>query len=320
MAFSCVLVAEANRYGQAAFEGLVACGIQIETVWCRSPEHFLLRTPFSHLLGSRKHRESQSFAKLLSDHGASVKQISPPFAANLTTALDQHSDIDFILVAGSSIIFPKSFLEELQIPIINFHPALLPAYRGPSPIHDLVLNDEADTYGGITAHLLTAKIDAGPIIKQYKENLSDYGSVAAWEAAIHKRCHDLVAHGVMPFLRGEIRPIEQDESQASYFSMDQVPRFISPSMSFVEAKSFSEKSKHLFYNTKLSFLDARSRPKTLRVVGSPNWMSLPTGQPAKVRFQSIELDLSDARAQFQLNNRPRRLWAKLRRLVPLRGN
>lgn len=314
-ACSCILVAEASRFGQAAFDGLIENGIAVDAIWSEAAEKFTVKSELLRPVRSLRSREWQSFARRVRYQGTKVSSIVSPSTENLSAELKQHTGIDFILVAGSGIILPRAFLEECNIPVINIHPTLLPAYRGPSPIHALVLNDDADTFGGITAHLVAAKIDAGAIIKQNKVRLCEYKTVRAWETAIHEKCHDLIADGIVPYLRGEIEPVEQDESHASYFSMAQVPSLISPSMSFAQAENFSKKARALYANTKLNFLDANSKHKTLRIMGGPTLLGKPTSQAAKITYRTIELDLADARVRFQINNRLRRLSQKLRRLA-----
>ena len=44
--------------------------------------------------------------------------------------------------------------------MLNFHPSLLPSYRGGSPIEEQILRGESE--GGITAHWMTEQVDEGP--------------------------------------------------------------------------------------------------------------------------------------------------------------
>jgi len=47
---------------------------------------------------------------------------------------------------------------------INVHPALLPDYRGPHPVHAMVLDGTLEEYAGITIHSMTDGFDEGPIL------------------------------------------------------------------------------------------------------------------------------------------------------------
>lgn len=70
---------------------------------------------------------------------------------------------DLLLVSTFHKIIPEDIL--LSVPkCINFHPSLLPKYRGSTPIAWVLHNKEKET--GITAHWLTKELDAGDILVQ----------------------------------------------------------------------------------------------------------------------------------------------------------
>jgi methionyl-tRNA formyltransferase len=48
--------------------------------------------------------------------------------------------------------------------VVNIHPSLLPAYRGPSPVVTAILNGEDHT--GVTVMLLDEGMDTGPVLAQ----------------------------------------------------------------------------------------------------------------------------------------------------------
>jgi methionyl-tRNA formyltransferase len=61
----------------------------------------------------------------------------------------------------TSVIVPKSILDQLGYGAVNFHPGP-PDYPGWAPAH-FALYDQADEFGA-TVHLMVEKVDAGPII------------------------------------------------------------------------------------------------------------------------------------------------------------
>jgi methionyl-tRNA formyltransferase len=61
----------------------------------------------------------------------------------------------------TSVIVPKSILDQLGYGAVNFHPGP-PDYPGWAPAH-FSLYDQADEFGA-TVHLMVEKVDAGPII------------------------------------------------------------------------------------------------------------------------------------------------------------
>lgn len=66
-------------------------------------------------------------------------------------------------VAGFNQIFKKPIIDRLSS-FVNFHPSLLPYYRGAIPSYWVIKNNETIT--GFTAHVVSEQIDAGEIIYQ----------------------------------------------------------------------------------------------------------------------------------------------------------
>jgi len=71
---------------------------------------------------------------------------------------------DIILSIYYRRIFPLYFIKYFRGRILNFHPSLLPFYRGPVPTAWAILKNE--TYSGLTIHEVTRKIDGGDIVFQ----------------------------------------------------------------------------------------------------------------------------------------------------------
>lgn len=69
----------------------------------------------------------------------------------------------FGLVAGFNQIFREETIRRFSA-LLNFHPSLLPYYRGPVPSWWCIHNGETTT--GVTLHVVTPEIDAGPILWQ----------------------------------------------------------------------------------------------------------------------------------------------------------
>src|SRR6202790_2454178 len=124
-------------------------------------------------------------------------------------------DADLGVMAYVLQFAPQDFATIPRHGMIQYHPSLLPRYRGPSAINWPIIR--GDTRTGLTIFRPTDGLDEGPIILQkdtpigpddtvgsvYFERLFPMGVGALLEAA------DLVAGG-----RGAATP--QDESEASY--------------------------------------------------------------------------------------------------------
>ena len=72
--------------------------------------------------------------------------------------------IDVICLAGFMKILSENFIKKFSKPILNIHPSLLPSFRGINT-HKRVL-DAGCLIHGATVHLITKKVDEGPILGQ----------------------------------------------------------------------------------------------------------------------------------------------------------
>lgn len=72
--------------------------------------------------------------------------------------------VELLVLAGFMRVLSKEFLQACQIPVINIHPSLLPAFQG------LHAQRQAVEYGvklsGCTVHYVDEGLDSGPIILQ----------------------------------------------------------------------------------------------------------------------------------------------------------
>ncbi|HSP07694.1 MAG TPA: formyltransferase family protein, partial [Acidobacteriota bacterium] len=76
----------------------------------------------------------------------------------------EQPDVAFVLTFPYRI--PEAALSLPRFGFFNFHPGLLPAYRGPDPLFWEIRNQEP--YGGVTVHRMDVRFDAGPIVYQEK--------------------------------------------------------------------------------------------------------------------------------------------------------
>jgi phosphoribosylglycinamide formyltransferase 1 len=85
--------------------------------------------------------------------------------------------VDYLFIY-CDVILKGDLIRSFKNKIINFHPSLLPAYKGLMAI-DQALDDGALLLGN-SAHFVNAGIDTGPVIMQsifHSENYRDYNDV-----------------------------------------------------------------------------------------------------------------------------------------------
>ena len=81
-----------------------------------------------------------------------------------TLKILREKKIDLICLAGFMKVLSESFIKAFSKPILNIHPSLLPSFRGLNT-HARAL-DAGCLIHGATVHLITKKLDAGPILGQ----------------------------------------------------------------------------------------------------------------------------------------------------------
>ncbi len=102
-------------------------------------------------------------------------------------------NIDFIVLAGFMLLFPKRLIKKFPNKILNIHPALLPKYGGKGMygmyVHEaVVLNREKES--GITIHLVNEYYDQGEIIFQASCPVSPEDSPEDVASKIHILEHE----------------------------------------------------------------------------------------------------------------------------------
>ena len=129
------------------------------------------------------------------------------FEARLSQTLAAQR-IDLVCLAGFLRILSPGFVSAFPGPIVNIHPALLPAFGGKGMygerVHRAVLASGA-RQSGCTIHFVTAIPDAGPIIAQATVPVESGDTPATLAARVAKEEHRLYPEVVRLFALGRIR-------------------------------------------------------------------------------------------------------------------
>jgi methionyl-tRNA formyltransferase len=88
-----------------------------------------------------------------------------------TRAMIANLQPDVICVACFPKLLPRAIFQIAKRAALNLHPAMLPAYRGPSPLF-WIFHDGLE-HAGITLHLLDTRADRGEIVSQTRVALPD---------------------------------------------------------------------------------------------------------------------------------------------------
>jgi len=130
-----------------------------------------------------------------------------------------HLKPDICVVAAYGKILPKRYLEVPKHGFINIHPSFLPKYRGPSPIQTAILNGEDQT--GISIMLMDEEVDRGPILASREFSILNFQFSNHDELAkeLFKLGAELLIETLPKYINGEIKPVPQNHSQATFTKM-----------------------------------------------------------------------------------------------------
>ena len=110
----------------------------------------------------------------------------PAFEAALESRLSAAS-AEIICLAGFMRVLSASFVERWEGRLLNIHPSLLPNLRGLNT-HERALAQGLAEHG-CTVHLVTAEIDAGPILAQARVPVLPIDDAGALAARVLKEEH-----------------------------------------------------------------------------------------------------------------------------------
>ena len=186
-------------FGKSVLEAFLARGDQVAGVFC-APE--------------KEGARPDPLKAAALEKGLKVFQFKSLRAGEAHDAL-RGLDVDLGIMAFVLQFAPQDFVNIPKKGTIQYHPSLLPRYRGPSSINWPIIR--GDTHTGLSIFRPTDGLDEGPVILQketplgpddtlgtvYFDRLFPMGVAALVEAA------DLV-------MTGQHSEVAQDESQASY--------------------------------------------------------------------------------------------------------
>jgi methionyl-tRNA formyltransferase len=124
---------------------------------------------------------------------------------------------ELIILIAYGKILPPAVLDAPRFGAVNIHPSLLPKFRGPSPIQNVLLNGEKIT--GTTIMLMDANMDTGAILKQVEVVVTATEKYIELEKKLTRLSIQTLLDTLPKWLAGEIVPQKQDDTSATYCKM-----------------------------------------------------------------------------------------------------
>ena len=220
--------------------------------------------------------------------GYSVIQPSSVRTAEFSNYIEKHAP-GFIVVVAFGHILPKNILTIPQIATINIHASLLPKYRGPAPIQWAIINEEKET--GITTMLMDEGMDTGDILLSSKLKIASDDTSGTLHDRLADLGADLLIQTLKTFETGNINPISQDHTQATYARMlkkddgrmnwklpaESLEAFIRGMTPWPGAFTFHEKKRLKFFKARTIVMDIDASPGTV-IKGFPDELWISTGK------------------------------------------
>jgi methionyl-tRNA formyltransferase len=149
------------------------------------------------------------------------------YSTQITTAWSQHRrdhrvpaelctwQGDLIISYRTAFIVPEKILKKAQMAAINFHPAS-PEYPG-SGSYSWALYEMANHFGS-TAHIMTEKIDAGPILITQTWPISEQDTVQTLFIRAQQNLFELFKQFIQNLFAGGAEFVQQQQKENHHLS------------------------------------------------------------------------------------------------------
>lgn len=229
-----------------------------------------------------------SVAALSRRHGFPIVEV--PRLATWTGAkiAAEQTSADVLISVYFPNIVPPDLLAHFSGRAVNFHPAMLPRYRGPSPIVAMVLDRTIETEGAMTLHVMSAGLDEGDIITQSPVAFPADRNLAAFNLGLAMAAGRITAEHLPRYLAGALRSVPQNSERATY------PRVTRRDLQLSARQTADEirwRCDTLAVQKPLR-IDGLEAP---RVTGFGRVLGPPSGQLPRVGLFTIDFDAADAR-------------------------
>jgi methionyl-tRNA formyltransferase len=122
---------------------------------------------------------------------------------------------DLLVLAFVTAFVPREMIDLATHGGINYHPSLLPKYRGGSAINWAVISGETET--GVTIHFIDEGVDTGPILLQERTVIEPDDTVKSlYFNKLYPMGIRMIGEAVRLIREGRAAAVDQDEHQASF--------------------------------------------------------------------------------------------------------
>lgn len=167
--------------------------------------------------GRGKHLHSPPVKALALEQNIPVHQPAKIRINEEVRAIFETISPDACVVVAYGKILPAWMLAIPRLGCINVHASLLPKYRGAAPINWALANGERET--GVTIMQMDIGMDTGPMLTQRSITVGDDETAPQLSARLAQLGAELLSETLPHIERGEITPLTQNDSEATYAPM-----------------------------------------------------------------------------------------------------
>lgn len=149
------------------------------------------------------------------DKWAHERQIDTFYKAS--DLLESNIDYDLGILASYGEIISQEVINSFSQGILVIHPSLLPKLRGSSPIQTAIANNDEIT--GVTVFKMDEKMDHGPVISQFKEEILNTDTFETLRTRLFEKSANFLIDLIEPYIKQKIKPKEQNHNEATYTKM-----------------------------------------------------------------------------------------------------
>lgn len=275
-------------------------------------ERIYLSRPGSGESRMSRDRQLSSYCPSISLHaqarraGTELAYIDGPASWDGFLRQCRESRPDVVLSFLFMLRIPARVLSALACPVLNFHPALLPAYRGASPFTSMVLDGAVAECAGMTLHVVTPEFDTGGIVARAPVVFGGHKNYGAFLHALIEEGAALLTQQVPAYVRGEVSARAQKAPPRD--------RLCYPKSVFLLTSALPS-------NLIRQRVDAVGLFQRFKILGLDEGIGVDrflcslgpaTGQPPRERWRSVEMDAADQRVRLRKSTYLRRYLNRLR--------
>ena len=121
---------------------------------------------------------------------------------------------NIVIVVAYGKIIPEKILNLSNITFINIHASILPKWRGAAPIQRAIMNMDKET--GISIMKIVKELDAGPVMKCEKINISNICNYETLSKKMSTLAASLIINSLEILENKNEKFIPQDDTKATY--------------------------------------------------------------------------------------------------------